>query len=580
MVFANREANAIRQIAQANKQSLAAAADSTEAIETWHAQSTAQSLDELRSDTSEGALRPPDFGLIGMLMNRCHAARLRRQPVTTRKQDRSNWRVWATTTALLGADAIRKNVSASTGADLLGYRREIALTQMVFMFWVIMSPQFKPSSMLARLRGVSRVHKKSLNLPFVSLSSVVDLCKGVVQEHIDENGPESLEIARKEPLQNWMLVAWMTLMHGIKIGKVTVGVNVAWQGVRVLICLLASTGGRKADVALDDGVQFGMRHLSLWHACWEIGGIRTRTPSDELLNTLDSSSLLHLQHVPCKNDPDGSRWMSSPTTVRWHPTAPVNLPRELAEYIKMRKVHREDFRKTPMLLNPDGKPWRKGALASFFHLMCLAIMSAEQAKLYTIHSFRIYLACALMAAGASAEVIKKLLRWASDEALHIYARMNADAIAEWIEASRAAGISSVRTSSLPSGQVLESNAPIGVAPTNIDREFMIRTGPSGASVADRDRILRGVAAVDIPNGLTTDMQTSARYLDVIGNVDTMSIRPEDRPVVDNDSVIAAIRRDLPNLDREAQRSEADEFADYETYQPQEAGGSSESDDGN
>jgi hypothetical protein len=42
------------------------------------------------------------------------------------------------------------------------------------------------------------------------------------------------------------------------------------------------------------------------------------------------------------------------------------------------------------------------------------------------HSFRIYLACALLAAGADSETIKAMLRWRSNEALALYARVNID----------------------------------------------------------------------------------------------------------------------------------------------------------
>ena len=39
---------------------------------------------------------------------------------------------------------------------------------------------------------------------------------------------------------------------------------------------------------------------------------------------------------------------------------------------------------------------------------------------YSMHSWRIYLACALLAAGASNGTIQAMLRWRSDEALKIY----------------------------------------------------------------------------------------------------------------------------------------------------------------
>ena len=60
------------------------------------------------------------------------------------------------------------------------------------------------------------------------------------------------------------------------------------------------------------------------------------------------------------------------------------------------------------------------------------------------------------------EVIKKLLRWASDEALHIYVRMNSDAIAEWIGAARTVSISitSVCTSTLPAGVSIVADSAV------------------------------------------------------------------------------------------------------------------------
>ena len=47
---------------------------------------------------------------------------------------------------------------------------------------------------------------------------------------------------------------------------------------------------------------------------------------------------------------------------------------------------------------------------------------------FSIHSLRIFVACALMACGVARPVIKRLLRWRGDESLEIYARLNDD---EW-----------------------------------------------------------------------------------------------------------------------------------------------------
>ena len=41
-----------------------------------------------------------------------------------------------------------------------------------------------------------------------------------------------------------------------------------------------------------------------------------------------------------------------------------------------------------------------------------------------MHSFRIFVACALMAADVPRAIIKRMLRWRGDASLEIYARLN------------------------------------------------------------------------------------------------------------------------------------------------------------
>ena len=57
--------------------------------------------------------------------------------------------------------------------------------------------------------------------------------------------------------------------------------------------------------------------------------------------------------------------------------------------------------------------------------------SEEQLQNYSVHSFRIYAACALLAARAPRWLIKRMLRWRGDESLEIYARVNNEDWASW-----------------------------------------------------------------------------------------------------------------------------------------------------
>ena len=55
----------------------------------------------------------------------------------------------------------------------------------------------------------------------------------------------------------------------------------------------------------------------------------------------------------------------------------------------------------------------------------------EELQNYSVHSFRIIVACALLAAKCPRWLIKRLLRWRGDESLEIYARVNNSEWAAW-----------------------------------------------------------------------------------------------------------------------------------------------------
>ena len=93
-----------------------------------------------------------------------------------------------------------------------------------------------------------------------------------------------------------------------------------------------------------------------------------------------------------------------------------------------------------------------------FLAMMTVLVGAEAATNYSIHSFRIYLACALLSAGASHGTICAMLRWRSDDALKIYARINDDKYADELEKAACARVSSVRTTTSASAGLLHEMA--------------------------------------------------------------------------------------------------------------------------
>ena len=209
------------------------------------------------------------------------------------------------------------------------------------MTWAAEAEQrgYKVESMLNRLRGVARRHW-AVTIRFVSLSLVVQAAQGLVREHIDAHGADSLRRRSKEPFDTAEIVAILNLPVGTHVthgsSVVTVGENLEWQGVVVFINLYCTGGWRKEAIALGPKEVFGGRKLSLGEVTYRIGGVLHREPTVQQLLRITWNDLCYINPVPCKNDPDNSKFGSSPVPSRYHATQPICLVRELAKYEIMR----------------------------------------------------------------------------------------------------------------------------------------------------------------------------------------------------------------------------------------------------
>jgi len=76
-----------------------------------------------------------------------------------------------------------------------------------------------------------------MGLQFVSLSLIMLAADGLMQEHINAHGADSLLPKSKKTFDTWGIIAMLNLPKGTRIktaaGVIKVGNNLAWQGVRV-----------------------------------------------------------------------------------------------------------------------------------------------------------------------------------------------------------------------------------------------------------------------------------------------------------------------------------------------------------
>ena len=316
----------------------------------------------------------------------------------------------------------------------------------------------KPSSVMAVLRGVRRAHFR-LGVETAPLTAAVRACDGALREYVELHGPECLVPTRKEPLPPTLVRELVGQGSILVNGKLlTTKYHLDWDtpvfsSLRAMFATLAQTGMRKAEVTVSKDGLFNAGHLSMASIRWVIGGLHYACPTAEQLGRLRNGDYALLTPPPSKSDQFSLHWGASTIYLRYMEDAtahPICAARELAKEELRRDVPADKRRSSP-LFSPSrsttltGKPWVSGQVATIFGLMVQSVVGVEAAKVYTVHSFRIYLACALLEAGASAGTIQCMLRWRSDDALRIYARINDYKYADWLDKAAGSSISSIRT---------------------------------------------------------------------------------------------------------------------------------------
>ena len=308
----------------------------------------------------------------------------------------------------------------------------------------------RPASAVNVLRGIKRMHER-LGLQFVNLTEVVAMCNSITQAYCEAlGGPEALNPRRAEPMHNDEIAAVLGISDGAALGN--------WQYVarsrsglsfKALTAVLAQTGFRGSEVSLTASKTFTKATISRASVTWRIGGVDVPDPSPAQLASLKEGDYVLIVPPPSKCDRFGIAWGSDPIYLAWHPLQPINAARLIQQLELAFPARGEERRTTPLFTFNNGSMFTRTWLAETMKsaLRCVGVPPARLATL-TIHSYRRYLACALLAMKVSEYKICALLRWRSSKSLAAYASMNDCDYAGYITSAAAATISSVRTANL------------------------------------------------------------------------------------------------------------------------------------
>ena len=425
-------------------------------------------FDALRADTSEHAIGADDDTLWWV----CEAAQIGESdqaPVTTQAQRASNWKHWAAYCDFLKLRSPWRPDAASL--DGLGMRREAAIWAGA-LGWIYARmkprkgkflppgpPHFgkpkppQPLSALAVLRGVRAEHvARGITPPPLTLAA--KRAHELMLRYVKEVGHENVVPERVIPMNHQLICALLAIPDDtpcLSGGRPWSWTTQAGRSVRTLIHVLAQTGFRKADVALGSGA-WDSTKMSFASLKWLIDGKVVLAPTEaQLMSLVPGRDYAILMPGPSKADAFGMRWGNNPIWLPFDPTAAINAAYALMQWELCARVPADKRRETPLFCGPEGvgTPLRGAALDKLlFQLLTFVLGDAALAKKYSVHSFRSYLASALLAAGCTDAQIQAALRWASAEALLIYKVIQREDYGDWLTRGQTQRTTGARAASL------------------------------------------------------------------------------------------------------------------------------------
>ena len=395
-------------------------------------------------------------------------------PANTLRQEASNWRHWLAFCEQYRTSPWRKPM-AHMSMDEADAENLIWAKALLFIH-ARMKPgrrsktgQAKPASALAVIAGIRRAHKR-MGRETIPLTLAAQLSHGMTRDFLAEYGPEALSTRRKEPYTNAMIRAMLTITEPVRVDS---SCSIEWSSLlgislRALVATLAQTGFRGDEVSLTTGRLFDKRCMTRWNVRWKIAGVWVFAPTPAQLLALTSEDYAVIIPPPSKADQFGTAWGSNPIYLRFSDTADINAARALRDLEFAWPVSNAARQSTPLFVTQNKRMFSRTQLAECVHAMlrdCGAV-SSDRLGDFSLHSFRIYLACALLDRGYSEAAIMAALRWKTCEALKIYARMGDAGYADMIEAAATATITSTQAPNIPDFDgALKAQAWIAAKPT-------------------------------------------------------------------------------------------------------------------
>ena len=402
-------------------------------------------------DTSSQALRPSDPSLLLEYDSIVGAAVQASVAPGTLKKNLLARKRWIQFTSMWGTPPLRDD-------DPQFFIRE-AWFIAAFLVWLSRTIRgkgkrtlAKPQSLMGMVYGVARDHHLH-GRRFDCLHFARLVVKALNDNYIEVYG--SLSPKRREPFSGPL---FRQLLRAVDVGirlrfrEIPYLVPGSWfyHNFRAAAAISRGGGFRRGEVSLSSSETFSAKHLSWASLFFIIGGVYFRYPSTSQLLSMSRADEVGLLAGPCKNDRWGIEFGAHPVYLPFDPHDAYCVGTVLRDFTVNCRPPLDRLRVTPLLsCNSVYSPLRHHHLDDTLELLLVTFLSEDERTRYSWHSFRIGLACALLALGASDATIMALVRWRSTAALRVYCRFEPHAYAAFIDAATQLDSHSLQGPNLP-----------------------------------------------------------------------------------------------------------------------------------
>ena len=189
-----------------------------------------------------------------------------------------------------------------------------------------------------------------------------------------------------------------------------------------------------------------------------LGTLTLLDPSPEQWAAMRPGDVIGVVPPRSKTDQWGEVHCPYPCSLVYDDT-PLNAAKRLRD-AELRSPCRGDERQwRPLFATAQGKPLNHSSMDRLLFAVLSCTIGALRAKLYSWHSFRVGLACALRAAGCPPATTQLICRWVCEESLKVYYLKGTSEHVQWIEKADKVTVDAVRAQNHPSpAQVNTHNA--------------------------------------------------------------------------------------------------------------------------